>query len=1525
MAYPESSDISPGNDLLSAQYNNLRSDLLHATSGHDHTGAVDHGTRIPLGPGLEWSGGAYRLSAYVQLTGLGIGTAAGVANQITMVDGGTIGQTSGALLTFNDSDSSFQVDVGGKTALYLDDTDTNVLFGADAGATVDADGDNTFLGHSAGYSTTSGGDNVYVGHQAGYTGISEDWNVAIGVDAMQLAKASANVAIGYKALEDAGTTSDGDSNVAVGAWAMEEMDTGSLNVAIGQSAMENFVSGDCNVAIGEEAMESAAGSGEYNVAVGYLAMEAITSGGDNVAVGSFALVYITEGNRNIAIGREALTDLTTASDMIGIGYHAGHSTTTATDSILIGKEAGYTLTTGSSNVAVGYQAMQLTGVGVSYSVAMGYQALQDAGTTSDGDYNTAIGYAAMLQADQGEYNVAVGASALQNATDGDFNTAIGMEAMASGVGTPVSNVAVGYQAMYGGGTSPTGNVAVGNSAGLALDTGNYNVLIGFEAGIALTEGTENIIIGPEAGLSLTTGNYNILIGDEAGYNLVDGGWNTAVGDLAMEKCGTGANFNTAIGENALRDVGKTSDGECNTAVGGEALYDMDTGEYNVAVGYAAMVWAVAGDYNTAVGAHAMEGHSESTGSYNIGIGYEALYYGPGTGDHNIGIGMLAAARLGAGAGAHNVAIGYRAMYENEEASNNVVIGSEAGRGVAATDFADSVVIGYQAGFALTSGSNNVLAGYQSGLALTTGEANVFLGYQAGYSETGSNKLYIENSDSAEPLIYGEFDNDLVKVNGTVESSVGFIVEQVDASTYKYLQDWMNTTQSAGAISGGAITATTYAITDADDVANTFKVADDMTAYFTDGVEFTVSGSTGNDGDYTTVGDATFAAGETTITVANVPDGTDDGDIADGRVDVDFGAGMVKKTDDDIDGVTAFMDWPKTEHILLVDATRNVIYVDYNAGTPLVKATDDPGTDVDRTTKFPIGVVYRDGTTVHILSEYGMRINNITMRSHRRAVELRAFERSSGLVISGPAGLKVKVESGVVYHGYNRLSIAGVDTSGAGTFDVYYRDGGGGWTIVTDQTDIDDANWDDGTGALNSLTNNKYGVHWVYMDADGHMLVQYGQGDYKLAEAEDALIPDAPSYFDDFAIPVGKIIVMKDAGAFTSVHSAFEIFFLPSVAVNHDDLGNITSDQHHAQIHDVVGADHTVTGAKWSLVGASDVNTIGLLTPSADVSAGTEAILKSDASGGLALHDLTLANDLLLADGAVVGITGNERIQFNAAGTVQVLGADVTMDSDLTVSGGVNVGTATGAATNQVAIGAPPSSLLTIGMTINQAGNDDEILAFQSSDVAHGGTDIADTDTYGTIQKAGGVAGGLKITGLRDADGPNRQALLLAGFLGENADTTKSATGTAIIEMDAAQISGTGDADLVANGNIVAIRAHRDGGFATIWILDEDGDVYIDGTQNTYDKYDDAVMAWDATRVLADRGAEILRYNKKSLVRAGVMSPAGWISQRGTTKLLMGAVGQLWQQDQRADAEREAIRAEILVLQKRLNSIEGRDQ
>ena len=49
----------------------------------------------------------------------------------------------------------------------------------------------------------------------------------------------------------------------------------------------------------------------------------------------------------------------------------------------------------------------------------------------------------------------------------------------------------------------------------------------------------------------------------------------------------------------------------------------------------------------------------------------------------------------------------------------------------------------------------------------TGSGNVFLGTSAGSFATGSNKLYIDNSNTTSPLIYGDFATNALTFNGSV--------------------------------------------------------------------------------------------------------------------------------------------------------------------------------------------------------------------------------------------------------------------------------------------------------------------------------------------------------------------------------------------------------------------------------------------------------------------------------------------------------------------------------------------------------------------------------------------------------------------------------------------------------------------------------------------------------------------------------------------------------------------------------------
>jgi hypothetical protein len=81
---------------------------------------------------------------------------------------------------------------------------------------------------------------------------------------------------------------------------------------------------------------------------------------------------------------------------------------------------------------------------------------------------------------------------------------------------------------------------------------------------------------------------------------------------------------------------------------------------------------------------------------------------------------------------------------------NVFIGYQAGRGVLGVSSADDcIVIGYQAGYSLTSASQNIMMGYVTGLSTNSGSNNIFLGASsAGDNTTGSNNVAIGVSSFA---------------------------------------------------------------------------------------------------------------------------------------------------------------------------------------------------------------------------------------------------------------------------------------------------------------------------------------------------------------------------------------------------------------------------------------------------------------------------------------------------------------------------------------------------------------------------------------------------------------------------------------------------------------------------------------------------------------------------------------------------------------------------------------------------------
>ena len=249
---------------------------------------------------------------------------------------------------------------------------------------------------------------------------------------------------------------------------------------------------------------------------------------------------------------------------------------------------------------------------------------------------------------------------------------------------------------------------------LNLNDGNSNVLIGTDAGINIdTSGNSlygrwNTLIGSRCGKNLTTGNSNTLMGFRAGENLNSGVSNTLIGAVSGPRL---------VGSN-------------NTTLGQWAGSAIQSGNRNVFIGQSAAGQIVNGHDNVIIGQEAGYSGFNSQASYssNVLIGKES------------GTNMKT--------GVENTFLGTWSGLSQETGLNNVFLGVSAG----------SSNVG---------GSANTFVGARTGHNNNSGTGNVFIGNSAGYNENGSNILYIENSTSSTPLIYGEFDNDIVQINGSL--------------------------------------------------------------------------------------------------------------------------------------------------------------------------------------------------------------------------------------------------------------------------------------------------------------------------------------------------------------------------------------------------------------------------------------------------------------------------------------------------------------------------------------------------------------------------------------------------------------------------------------------------------------------------------------------------------------------------------------------------------------------------------------
>jgi hypothetical protein len=591
----------------------------------------------------------------------------------------------------------------------------SIFIGNNAGLNDDrTNNQNVFIGEDAGKSNTTANLNTFVGHGAGTENTTGTWNTALGQGAFNSNKTgNDNTAIGRASLLSNVTGSD---NVAVGTGALFSDTNSTGNIALGQTALYSHLAGGYNVVIGKQAGYNNI-NGAYNVFIGYNTGSNETGSNklyiDNSSTSS-PLIYGDFANNSVQINDSLKTKYFRMSN---------------------GANSGYVLQSDASGNSSWVNPASLSNGNWTTSGSNQYSALAGnvgVGTTSPSDKLHIKGNARI---DSGRLD-------FRNTGNSIF---IGESAGSSDNLTTKYNTYVGFYAGKGN-INGQGNIALGGGAMEGNTSGSYNIMIGRLAGLNNLTGGNNTFIGTSAGYS-NIGSSNIFLGYQAGFN------ETGSDKLYIENSnsstpliyGDFANNSVQINDSLKTKYFRMSNG----ATSGYVLQSDASGNGTwVSTSSFGNLKYVGSSFMTHQAGYGSTGTSEGTSSNlaNYLIGYQVGNANT-SGYNNAAMGYQSLKSNTIGYG--NTALGYRSLTSNTTGNANVGIGN----------------------YALNSsdtGESNVAIGEGAGYS-TKGDGNIFLGRQAGFFESGSNTLYIDNSNTSSPLIKGDFTNNKVTINDSLQS------------------------------------------------------------------------------------------------------------------------------------------------------------------------------------------------------------------------------------------------------------------------------------------------------------------------------------------------------------------------------------------------------------------------------------------------------------------------------------------------------------------------------------------------------------------------------------------------------------------------------------------------------------------------------------------------------------------------------------------------------------------------------------
>ena len=284
-----------------------------------------------------------------------------------------------------------------------------------------------------------------------------------------------------------------------------------------------------------------------------------------------------------------------------------------------------------------------------------------------------------------------------------------------------------------------------------------------------------------------------------------------------------------------------------------------------------------------------------------------------------------------------------------------------------------------------------------------------------------------------------------------------------------------------------------------------------------------------------------------------------------NVVVKAGEGTLRIADDDTSQLK-FIGWEDSSPIEV--PTNSIMYfgVEYNGGSPqIINTTDENDFDLD--TSFPLGSAINQAGEIYILNNswwVGDGITNLIEKSQGIAGYLARDQNIGGLILGYTGTRNPTMTAGTLWGRANEFGIPAFDASLGDDFDYYYRDGAGGYTEMSDETQWNNTHYDDGSGTLQEMNNNYYANIWVFVNIGSQEIsLIFPQNEYSnvaVAEAEE--VPNTfPSYWYKGGILIGRILIKKGQDEPIEVQSAFTQTFTAAQAADHGNLAGLTDDDH----------------------------------------------------------------------------------------------------------------------------------------------------------------------------------------------------------------------------------------------------------------------------------------------------------------------------------------------------------------------------